>query len=76
MSGTPARSKSTTAGARTPAERLAALAALGARARERLARSPGFVASLDDADIEAHLGSDLPEVLGTWPGQKPGSGVA
>lgn len=76
MGGFSARSKSTLVGARTPAERLQEFAALGARARERLARSPGFLASLDDATIEAHLDSDQPEVLGHWPEQKPGSDAA
>jgi hypothetical protein len=70
MGGSPARSKSRLAGARTPAERLQEIATLEAQARERLARSPGFLASLDDPAIEAHLESDLPEVLGTWPERK------
>ncbi|MFL5382710.1 MAG: hypothetical protein ACJ8GN_09380 [Longimicrobiaceae bacterium] len=67
MSGTPAPSKSTPSHARTPAERLKALADLQATARERLDRTPGFLASLDDATIEAFLQSDQPEVLGSWP---------
>jgi len=70
MSRTPARSKSTAADARTPTGGLEALAALGAGARARLARSPGFLASLDDASVKACLESELPEVLGTWP-EKP-----
>jgi hypothetical protein len=73
MSGTPARSTSTPAAARTPAERLEAVDALAAGARERIDRSPGFLGSLDDGAIEAHLAGDLPEVLGTWPDQKAGS---
>ena len=72
MSGTPARSTSTPAGARTPAERLEALAALEAGARERLDRSRGFIASLDDGVIEAQLANDLPEVLGAWPDRRTG----
>jgi len=70
MSGTPAPSQSTPPRARTPAERLKALADLQATARERLDRSPGFLASLDDAAIDAYLQSDQPEVLGSWPPKK------
>lgn len=70
MRGTSARSASTPSVAQTPAERLAALEALQAGARDRLDRSPGFLASLDDEVIAAHVASDLPEELGTWPDHK------
>jgi hypothetical protein len=75
MGGTPAGSNSTTARARKAAERLEELAALQARARARLDRNRGFITSLDDATIEAHLQSDQPEMLGTWPEPQADSDV-
>jgi len=73
MRGSSARSAATPADARTPAERLEALAELRAGAGQRLDQSAGFIASLDDGVVEAHLASDLPEELGTWPDPEPDS---
>jgi hypothetical protein len=73
MRGSSARSAATPADARTPAERLEALAVLRAGVRARLDQRAGFLASLDDVVVEAHLANDLPEELGTWPDPEPDS---
>jgi hypothetical protein len=48
-------------------KRLATLAALHATAPRRLAKSTGFLASLDADAIEAYLASGSPEIIGSGP---------